>query len=109
VSGVSPSESTLRRAKARCVPLQGEGTARFTRSRDERQARHAVKPGDRISYARKQGSRHLRRRTTFHGKAPVTGRKPPGLLFFRRWSARAVRVYLLKSVSRGLRWAKVTS
>ena len=42
VSGVGPSESTLRGTKARCVPLQGEGTARFTRSRDEPRARHAV-------------------------------------------------------------------
>ena len=38
--------------------------------------------GERISRARKQEWWHLRRRTTFHGRAPVTGRKPPGLSSF---------------------------
>ena len=31
--------------------------------------------------ARKGQSRHLKRCSTFHGRAPVTGRKPPGLFF----------------------------
>lgn len=35
--------------------------------------------GDRMSRTRKYESRHLRGCSTFHGRAPVTGRKPPGL------------------------------
>ena len=45
VREVDPSETTLRGANEGCVPLQGEGTARFTRSGDQRRAQHVVKSG----------------------------------------------------------------
>jgi hypothetical protein len=60
-----------------CVPLQGEASTLFTRSRD-----HPVLRA--ISLARKQEARHPRWCNTFHGQSPGDRPQAAGAFFCRR-------------------------